>query len=101
MSYSYNISFGWLIVAGIYFIYLRRLFTHIKTEHPETYEYFGGKRVWHSAPDQLKFFGWLFKQQYRSFNDPTLSKLAIITQLLLLLGVIFMFTAPLSIQGAG
>ncbi len=101
MSYSYHISFGWLIVVAIYFVYLRRLITHIKIQHPEIYDNFGGKRVWYSAPDQLKFFAWLFKQQHNNLNDPALSKLAIVTQLLLVIGVIFMFTAPLSIQGAG
>jgi hypothetical protein len=98
---SYSFSFGWLIVIAIYFFYLRRLITHIKNQHPEIYDSFGGKRVWYSAPDQIKFFGWLFKQKHNNLNDPTLSKLAIVTQLLLIIGVVFMFTAPLTIQSAG
>ena len=101
MSYSYHISFGWIIAAVFYFIFLRRLITHIKTEYPEIYDSFGGKRVWYSAPDQIKFFGWLLKQKHNSLQDPKLSKLAIITQLLGFLSVIFLFTMPLSIQGAG
>jgi hypothetical protein len=95
-----SFSFGWLIVIDIYFFCLQRLITHIKNRHPEIYDsFFGGKRVWYSASDHIKFLGWLFKQKHNNLNDSTLSELAIVIQLLLIIGVAFMFIAPLTIQG--
>jgi len=100
MTYSYNISIGFLITVVFYFVYLRFLITHIKNQHSEIYENFGGKRIWYSAPDQLKFFSWLFTQKHKNFNDSKLSKLAVTTQVLFIIAVICLFTAPLSIQGS-
>ncbi len=101
MTYSYNISIVMLLTIAVYFIYLRRLINHMKEQHEELYESHGGKRFWYSAPDQLRFFGWLFMQRHRNLEDPALSRLAITTQVLLILGVFCMVTMPLSIRGSG
>jgi hypothetical protein len=90
-----------LFAAAIYIVYLRRLMSHIKIEHGELYKRFGEGRFWYSMPDQLRFLKWLFLQHHREYKDPKLSKLAVITQVLLIIALITTFTMPLAIKGSG
>ncbi len=101
MTYSYNISIVMLLAIATYFVYLRRLINHIKNQHETLYDSLGGKRFWYSAPDQLRFFGWLFLQRHRTLEDSALSRLAITTQVLLILGMFCIVTMPLAIRGSG
>jgi hypothetical protein len=90
-------SFSWitLSVMVMYFLALYLLIKNLKLNHSEIYEGFGGKRVWYSAPDQLRFFGFLFGFKYLKLNIPKLTANAILVKALLILGVYFIFTKPI------
>jgi hypothetical protein len=90
-------SFSWITFSFIvmYFISLYIFIKQLKENHAEIYESFGGKRIWYSAPDQLKFFGFLFGLKYLKLNEKKLTINAILVKLLLVVGAYFIFTRPI------
>ncbi len=96
----YSFSFLTLFVIAAFFFVLSRLVSLLKSEHPEIYEGLGGKRIWYSAPDQLKFFGFLFGLRYRQLESSRLTRLAILSKLLLVVATVFIFTMPIYFQAS-
>jgi hypothetical protein len=90
-------SFSWvtLAVVAIYFIALYLLIRNLKVNHSEVYEGFGGKRIWYSAANQIKFFGYLFGFKYLKLKKSILTFNALAVKFLLLLGTYFIFTQPI------
>jgi glucose-6-phosphate-specific signal transduction histidine kinase len=93
-----------LILAAIlfvsYFVLFNRLVNHLKKFHGAVYDDFGGKRIWYSAPDQLKFFKYLFTRQYLGLSDDTLNTQALGVKLLLILWCVLLFVVPLFVPMA-
>jgi hypothetical protein len=68
-------AFSWYTIGAIvvYFALAVAAYRYIRDHHPELHERFGGHRIWFSAPDQLRFFGFLFGFHYFEEHDTTLS----------------------------
>lgn len=90
-------SFSWTTLGFFvgYFVILYILISHIKENHGNIYDGFGGKRVWFSALDQLKFFGFLFGLRYIKLQDNKLNLLAASTKIILIIAIYFIFTQPI------
>mgnify|MGYP000374228184 CR=1 FL=1 len=90
-------EFSWatLIIIFLYFVALYSFIKQIKQNHHELYESFGGKKVWYSAPSQLKFFGFLLGFRYLKINDRKLTINAALVKLLLVFSIYFIFTRPI------
>ncbi len=92
---SGNFSWITLFFFTSYFAFLYLLVSHIKSVHLDLYESFGGKRIWFSALDQMKFFKFIFAFNYLKVGDRKLTALAISTKMILLCAVYFLFTQPI------
>ena len=90
-------TFGTILA---YFIVIYNLTSHIKRNHPELYSEFGEGRVWYSAPDQIRFFKFLFTFGYLGYDDKRLKILAILTKVLLIASMYFIFTRPIFFRGS-
>jgi hypothetical protein len=90
-------SFSWTTLGFFvgYFVILYILISHIKENHGNIYDSFGGKRVWFSALEQLKFFGFLFGLRYIKLQDNKLTLLAVSTKFILIIATYFIFTQPI------
>ncbi len=68
----------------IYFISLVVLISELKQNYHSVYKSFGGRRVWFSAPDQIKFFYFLFTLKYLALKSKKVLILSIIIKVLLI-----------------
>jgi hypothetical protein len=90
-------AFSWYTLAAIvvYFTLAIVVYRHIRDHHPELHERFGGRRVWFSMPDQLRFFGFLFGFRYFHEHDATLSILASLMYLVGVIAAFLILTQPI------
>jgi hypothetical protein len=90
-------AFSWYTLAAIvvYFVLAIGVYRHIRDHHPELHERFGGHRIWFSAPDQLRFFGFLFGFRYLQEHDTTLSILALLMQLTCVVAIFLIVAHPI------
>ena len=89
--------FSWYTLAAIviYFVFTLAVYRRIRSHHPELYERFGRHRIWFCMPDQWRFFGFLFGFRYFQEHDTTLSILALLMQLTLLIALYLVFAQPI------
>jgi hypothetical protein len=76
-------------------VFTLAVYRRIRNHHPELYERFGRHRIWFCMPDQLRFFGFLFGFRYFQEHDITLSTLAVLMQLTLLIALYLVFAQPI------
>jgi hypothetical protein len=90
-------AFSWYTL-GAMLVYLActvAVYRHIRDHHPELHERFGGHRIWFSAPDQLRFFGFLFGFRYFEEHDITLTILALLMQVTFVIAMYLIFAQPI------
>ena len=92
---SYSFSYITLGMTLAYFFVAYKLITRIKMIDSELYTEFGEGRVWYSAPDQYRFFGFLFKFRYLKHHDQKIKILAFSTKVLLIGALYCIFTMPI------
>jgi hypothetical protein len=90
-------AFSWYTLGAIivYFALAVAVYRHIRAHHPDLHERFGGHRIWFSAPDQLRFFGFLFGFRYFEEHDTTLSILAVLMQIACVVALYLIFAQPI------
>ena len=90
-------AFSWytLVAVVVYFAFAVAVYHRIRDNHPELYERFGRHRIWFSAPDQIRFFGFLFGFRYFQEHDICLSVLALFMQVTMLITVYLLFAQPI------
>ncbi len=90
-------AFSWYTLSAmiVYFALAVSVYRRIRDHHHELHERFGGHRVWFSASDQLRFFGFLFGFRYLEEHDATLSILALLMQAACLVTLYLVFAQPI------
>ena len=95
-----SFAFSWITLGMVvaYFVAFYQLIAHIKSSHPDLHDRFGGRRVWYSLPDQLRFFGFLFGFRYLRFDDRKLVQLSVLTKVLFFVCAYCIITMPIYLQ---
>jgi hypothetical protein len=90
-------AFSWYTLGAmvVYFVLAVAVYRRIRDHHPELYERFGRHRIWFSAPDQLRFFGFLFGCRYVQEHDTTLTILALLMQVACVVAIYLIFAQPI------
>jgi hypothetical protein len=91
-------AFSWytLTAVVIYFAVALGVYRYIRMYHPQLHVRFGGRRIWYSASNQMRFLAFLFGFQYFRERDTTLSLLALLMQLTVLTTAYLVFAQPIS-----
>ena len=90
-------SFSWYTLTAImvHLALYTALYRYIREHHRELHEEFGGRRVWFSMPEQMRFLGFLFGFRYLHEHDTSLSILAFLTQIVGVVAVYLIFAQPI------
>jgi hypothetical protein len=100
MKAATEYAFSWYTLAAmaVYFVFAVAVYRRIRDRHPDLYERFGRHRIWFSAPDQLRFFGFLFGFRYFEEHDAILCVLALFMQVSLIVTAYLVFARPIYFQ---
>jgi hypothetical protein len=90
-------AFSWCTLTAmlVYFAFAVAVYRRIRDHHPELHQRFGGHRIWFSAPDQIRFFGFLFGFRYLEEHDTTLTILALLMQVTCVIAIYLLFAQPI------